>query len=225
MAARNTPRSVVYVIRSDKSGQPLLKIGTTTDLHRRLNELRRRTQGTVTLLATWPGDDTLERQLHHLCRADLVAGEWFRPSDQVLALVARMRGRQGAATPSLHPRALPGVCRGRRIVKRPSSRHMRRWWRTSPPDSARETYDFIDDPFAGIGTVSYLSALQAREHLDPDYFQNALDTLNRVCPNSFDVINRPLRRWSMSTEVLSDEVTQVTLTLDTAPEAGSVARS
>ena len=39
------PRSVVYVIRSDKSGAPLLKIGTTTDLHRRLRELARRTLG------------------------------------------------------------------------------------------------------------------------------------------------------------------------------------
>ena len=95
------PRSVVYVIRSDKSGAPLLKIGTTTDLHRRLRELARRTQGPVTLLATWPGDDTLERALHRACAADLVAGEWFRPSDQVLALVARMRGRAGAATPAL----------------------------------------------------------------------------------------------------------------------------
>lgn len=94
------PRSVVYVIRSDKSGAPLLKIGTTTSLHRRLRELARRTQGPVTLLAAWPGDDTLERALHRACSADLVAGEWFRPSDQVLALVARMRGRAGAATPA-----------------------------------------------------------------------------------------------------------------------------
>lgn len=83
------PLSQVYVVRSERTA--LLKIGTTTDLPRRLNELSRLCKGAVTLVATLPGDAQLERHLHALCAADLVAGEWFRPSEHVLALVTLAR--------------------------------------------------------------------------------------------------------------------------------------
>lgn len=60
--------SVVYVVRNDRDA--LLKIGVTTDLPRRMRELSRLCKGRVTCLATFPGDDTLERHLHAHCAAD-----------------------------------------------------------------------------------------------------------------------------------------------------------
>lgn len=80
----------VYVARAERTG--LLKVGTTANLDRRLAELSRLTKGAVTLVARLPGDAQLERHLHALCAADLVAGEWFRPGAAVLALVEKAKG-------------------------------------------------------------------------------------------------------------------------------------
>ncbi len=101
--ARVTASPLVYVVRSERSG--LLKIGTTTDLNRRLRELSRLCRGAVSLLTTLPGDAQLERRLHALCAADAVAGEWFRPSESVMGLVASAKrlavraGDGGEGTP------------------------------------------------------------------------------------------------------------------------------
>ena len=127
------PRSVVYVIRSDKSGAPLLKIGVTTSLHRRLRELARRTQGPVTLLATWPGDDTLERALHRACSAALerFAGtvRGASPATQILPPWLAVEIHEGLtacgcvrrADGRAYAQGACGVCHGAGVVTAPDT--------------------------------------------------------------------------------------------------------
>lgn len=87
---RPAPRpSVVYVVRNDRDALP-----------RRMRELSRLCKGRVTCLATFPGDDTLERHLHAHCAADLVAGEWFRPSERVTLLIEEMRRKSARERPA-----------------------------------------------------------------------------------------------------------------------------
>lgn len=65
--------SVVYIAKRSQESGLYLKIGTTTNLARRMKEL-----GTAPLL-TLPGGKQLEAQLHYRFRAQRLAGEWFLP--------------------------------------------------------------------------------------------------------------------------------------------------
>lgn len=78
---------VYYVTRVDKPG--LVKIGTTRNLTTRLRELGSRGR-TVTLLATEPGDRTLEATRHAEFGPMRVEGEWFTFGAPILAHVHRI---------------------------------------------------------------------------------------------------------------------------------------
>lgn len=66
-------------------GRGLVKIGTT-----RLDPaVRAQTYG-VTLLATEPGSYTRERELHRWFAEDQAHGEWFNPSERLLAYIAAL---------------------------------------------------------------------------------------------------------------------------------------
>jgi hypothetical protein len=60
-------------------GDGLVKIGASSSVTRRVASLR------ATLLATEPGGFGREHELHERFAGDRVAGEWFRPSDALLA--------------------------------------------------------------------------------------------------------------------------------------------
>lgn len=64
---------VYFVHRPDG----LVKIGYSSDVQRRMVELRRRFQCELTLLAVIPGDRDLERDLHDEHRDARRVGEWF----------------------------------------------------------------------------------------------------------------------------------------------------
>lgn len=89
LAHRAPPRElirqpVVYFIRSGD----LIKIGTTVCLPGRIGALATHGPEQPELLLAVPGDHTQERQVHALFRGDRVRGEWFRPSEQLLAFIA-----------------------------------------------------------------------------------------------------------------------------------------
>jgi hypothetical protein len=80
--------SCVYFIQNEKGE---IKIGTTTNLQVRLASLITAASLKLTLLATIPGDEVLERWLHTHFKDDRLQGEWFTPSVRLLNLVMALR--------------------------------------------------------------------------------------------------------------------------------------
>jgi len=76
--------SLVYFIQSQDG---LIKIGWTSDLARRVNNLAVGASGPISVLATTPGGRTLEAHLHERFASDREQGEWFRPSDDLRSLI------------------------------------------------------------------------------------------------------------------------------------------
>lgn len=76
--------STVYFVLRDSDGA--IKIGVTTDLRRRISDLRAR-HGQLSVLATVEGAATREK-LAHLIFADIrLDGEFFKPTPALLAFV------------------------------------------------------------------------------------------------------------------------------------------
>lgn len=80
---------VVYFIRQGAAGP--IKIGFTSDLKARFNSFRCASAEPLYLLGTLPGGRLLERALHAgLADSRYRDGEWFRPTSEVLALLAEL---------------------------------------------------------------------------------------------------------------------------------------
>lgn len=86
--------SIVYFTRRDSDGA--IKIGMTSDVLRRVPELRKKGYAVV-LLAAVPGDRALELRLHARFAEDRIDrnDEWFRPSERLLSFVENL-GRNAA---------------------------------------------------------------------------------------------------------------------------------
>lgn len=86
---------IYFVLRSDG----LIKIGTTTDLRRRMWKLRSEHRGSVDVLRTMPGSYSLEHDLHQKFLNDKVrltdqnvrrSMEVFRPSSDLMDFIERI---------------------------------------------------------------------------------------------------------------------------------------
>lgn len=77
-------------------GSGLVKIGTT----RGSVDERARTHG-IHILATEPGSFTRERQLHKQFAVDQAHGEWFHPSEALLAYIAALPDQHVTGRPAL----------------------------------------------------------------------------------------------------------------------------
>ncbi|WP_089117121.1 GIY-YIG nuclease family protein [Streptomyces sp. SS07] len=94
---RTERESVVYFVRREG----LIKIGVTTSLAARVKAIGKgssmppgMTVGPVQLLATTPGDSSLEYKLHTQFANQRITGtEWFRPAPRLLRLIARYQRR------------------------------------------------------------------------------------------------------------------------------------
>lgn len=75
---------VVYFIRSGD----LIKIGTTVCLPGRIDAPATHGPEQPEILLVLPGGHPEERQVHALFAAERVRGEWFRPSERLLAFIA-----------------------------------------------------------------------------------------------------------------------------------------
>lgn len=80
--------SLVYLAVRDCDGA--IKVGFTSDLIRRLKELRKDNRSSVEILACFPGAKPDELALHDRFAADAIGEEWFRPSDALLAFIAAL---------------------------------------------------------------------------------------------------------------------------------------
>lgn len=88
--------SIIYFVRREG----LIKIGTTTQLAKRVKAISRgscmpngMTIGPVEVLATMPGDRNIEEHLHRRFAEVRFQGEWFHETPELLALVARLQRR------------------------------------------------------------------------------------------------------------------------------------
>lgn len=84
--ATRTPR--VYFVQAEKLG--LIKIGYAADIRERLRSLQVGSPDRLTLIGAIYDNDALsiEAQLHSRFRDDREHGEWFRPTEALLAFIA-----------------------------------------------------------------------------------------------------------------------------------------
>lgn len=98
----------VYFIRRNLDPDGLIKIGFTRNVSARLQTLSTATPGGVELLASCAGDAAVEHSLHREHAAHRVDGEWFHPTTEVMAAVAKAKtspdpfNEKGPARPKSH---------------------------------------------------------------------------------------------------------------------------
>lgn len=78
-------KTFVYFVQPVNGGP--VKIGVSKHPQSRLSSLMSWSPFRLRLLATAPGDEVSEGQLHHRFAKDRLHGEWFRPSPDLMALV------------------------------------------------------------------------------------------------------------------------------------------
>lgn len=83
-------RSFVYFAEREDGA---IKIGWSSDVLRRIAELRKKERTTVQLLACYPGDKPDEQRLHGVFATSLIGDEWFRPDEDLMAFIEALRER------------------------------------------------------------------------------------------------------------------------------------
>lgn len=82
-------QSFVYVAR--RLGDGAIKVGFTSDVVRRLNELRKLQRDAVELVACWPGKKPEELAIHASLSGAALGEEWFFSGDIVDAFLNSLR--------------------------------------------------------------------------------------------------------------------------------------
>jgi predicted GIY-YIG superfamily endonuclease len=81
--------ALIYVAQRDRDDA--IKIGWTSNLERRLREVRKGQGCPVNLVAAFAGDKTVELKLHARFSATRVEGEWFLSSPEIHRWLADIR--------------------------------------------------------------------------------------------------------------------------------------
>jgi len=95
--------AVVYFVQRHDGA---VKIGFTSDLPRRLREVRNE-HGPVRRLATAPGSSVAEAALHQRFAAFRIEGEWFQPDPSILAFAAETAERGWFRPDDVRPVPVP----------------------------------------------------------------------------------------------------------------------
>lgn len=74
----------IYFVRRGDDGP--VKIGSARNVTKRLNDLQVANAEPLRLLAVYTAPARFERELHDYLAADRIGGEWFAPSERVLAI-------------------------------------------------------------------------------------------------------------------------------------------
>lgn len=114
--------NVVYFVQMDGDGP--IKIGTTTQLSKRLSALQTSTPRRLDLMGYMPGDRHSERAWHEKYAAQNVGMEWFSPSPELISDIKEsIRGfsepdeHDAESQPDLHCQLVHGwVIKAREIV-------------------------------------------------------------------------------------------------------------
>lgn len=70
-----------------QAGKGPIKIGFSTNIKSRLPEIQRWHPEEIRLLKTVKGRIEGEKDIHRLFREDRIRGEWFKPSDKLMAFI------------------------------------------------------------------------------------------------------------------------------------------
>ncbi len=81
--------SLVYFAQREDGA---IKIGFSSDVMRRVFELRKDARAAVELLACFPGGKPDELKLHDRFASCALGEEWFSPSDELVEFINRLRG-------------------------------------------------------------------------------------------------------------------------------------
>jgi hypothetical protein len=84
-------RGMLYM--AERANDNAVKIGWSSDVERRMRELRRDTGSPIVLLLVVPGDKPEELALHERFSGDRIVDEWFRQSDALMSFIESFRGR------------------------------------------------------------------------------------------------------------------------------------
>lgn len=76
--------SYIYFIQSGENGP--VKIGRSANPCRRIQDLKRYQSDELRFLGVFFGPSVMESVMHHVLSKDRLEGEWFRPSEDVLAM-------------------------------------------------------------------------------------------------------------------------------------------
>lgn len=77
------PRGIVYFIEGDG----VIKIGFSTDVGKRLADLRTGTAAKIELIEYARASREVERAIHQILASERVRGEWFKASDKTIDLM------------------------------------------------------------------------------------------------------------------------------------------
>lgn len=93
----------VYFIQA---GTGYIKIGSTTDVKRRMCSLQTANAEQLNLLGVMKGSTAKEKSIHDRFKHLRVRGEWFRPGDDLLAFIRESKSptsRKKSFSPVIHP--------------------------------------------------------------------------------------------------------------------------
>lgn len=96
-------QSVVYFVQVGNR----IKIGTTTGMRGRLDNIRTMAGHEPKVLRMLPGGRREERQAHALFTEERVRGEWFEPSDRLMAFIKEQHDQDVRHTLTEGPNSLP----------------------------------------------------------------------------------------------------------------------
>ena len=85
-----TPQERVYFLQAEQGGA--VKIGRTNDVERRVADIQRMSPVPLQVLAIAEGGAALETRLHQKFYDDKKHGEWFSPSEGLMAMIEYYRG-------------------------------------------------------------------------------------------------------------------------------------
>jgi hypothetical protein len=80
---------VVYFVQ--ESGMGAIKIGATGNLKHRIDILRVSSPYEMRVLAQVPGDERLEKYVHHCFHSFRIRGEWYRSTPELLACIEELK--------------------------------------------------------------------------------------------------------------------------------------
>lgn len=109
----------VYFVRAGADGP--VKIGLSRDVAKRLTKMQTDTPAKLVLLGVVAGEGEAERALHAELAAYRLNGEWFAPSEEVLAVCHR----------EITARSVPSAVPVKRWHVRPTDSVLRAWRRSN----------------------------------------------------------------------------------------------
>jgi len=93
---RDFSGSQVYFVQRGHDPDGPIKIGSSKNPRKRIQQLQTSSAEPLVLLARCDGSGALEREYHKRFSSDRLNGEWFRPSTAITQEVDRLRRSHGA---------------------------------------------------------------------------------------------------------------------------------